>query len=136
MLFTVHSATILGIYGSFLIACGIVAVSFIGLKAKTALISGGLSGASAITCAYLISHGYGWACFLGLVLTLGLLCVFSWRCTKTLFTLFDMIPEKHPDLKGKGIAFLIIGCMAIVSLLSLMLQLAFFKPGFSGLISP
>ncbi|MGQ3014833.1 MAG: hypothetical protein ACT6QS_14075 [Flavobacteriales bacterium] len=134
MQFIAHSATVLTIYGVFLITCGIVAVSFIGLKAKTALVSGGMSGTSAIICGYLIGHGYSWAYLLGLMITLGLLGVFSWRCTKTLFSIFDMIPEKHPDLKGKGIAFLIIGCMALVSLFSLMLQFVFYKPAFNGFL--
>lgn len=125
---TAHSAGVLFIYGVFLIVCGIVAVTFIGSRAKTAVISGTFSGILAIGCGYCISRGHSWAYPLGLALSLALLCVFSWRCTKTLFTVFEIIPEKHPQLKGKGIAFLIIGCMALVSLLSFLLQLYLYNP--------
>jgi hypothetical protein len=36
-----------------------------------------------------------------------------------------LIPERHADLKGKGIAFLIISLMAVVSVVVLLLQLLF-----------
>jgi len=103
-------------YGLFLITCGIVAVIFIGLKAKTALISGGSSGLISILIAYLISQKISMAPIAGIVISGALLIVFSWRSTKTLFSIFEMIPLSNPDLKGKGIAFLIISTMAIVSL--------------------
>jgi hypothetical protein len=49
--------TLLYFYGLFLILCGIIAVLFIGLKAKTALASGGLSGVIALGTGYLVSLG-------------------------------------------------------------------------------
>jgi hypothetical protein len=56
------------------------------------------------------------------VLSFGLFCVFSWRSTKTLFALFDLIRTDHADAKGKGIAFLIIALMAVVSIVVTVLQ--------------
>jgi hypothetical protein len=117
------SSHILYCYGAFLILCGITAVIFIGMKAKTALASGGTSGVLSITVAYFADQGSEFLLLAGLVLSFALFCVFAWRSTKTLHTIFKLIPAQHPDLPGKGIAFLIISLMAIVSLLVTMLQI-------------
>ena len=111
-------------YGVFLIFCGIASVALIGWKAKTALVSGGSSGVIAITIGHFISQGSGVAQVAGLLICLALFGVFCWRSAKTLFTLFELIPDRHPDLKGKGIAFLIISLMAVVSVVVLLLQLS------------
>jgi hypothetical protein len=113
-------------YGTFLILCGIASVMLIGMKAKTALASGGLSGIIAITIGHFISEGSGVAQAFGILVCLMLFIVFCWRSAKTLFTVFELIPEHHPDLKGKAIAFLIISLMAVVSLMVFLLQLAVF----------
>jgi hypothetical protein len=110
-------------YGLFLILCGIVAVSFIGMKAKTALASGGTSGVIVIVIGHFISTSTTGAALAGVVVTLSLLVVFSWRSTKTLYALFEMIPARHPDVKAKGIAFLIISLMAVTSLMVLLIEL-------------
>lgn len=110
-------------YGSFLILCGIVSVIFIGLKAKTALISGGMSGCISLFIGYLISTNVAGARVAGIFVSLALFCVFSWRSTKTLFRIFEIQQSPvHDELKGKGIAFLIISLMAVVSVVVLMLQ--------------
>jgi hypothetical protein len=109
-------------YGTFLIICGVVAVAFIGLKAKTALMSGGMSGAVNIVIGYMVSTGSSFAPWLGIIVSLALFIVFSWRSTKTLFKVFELIPTNHPDLNGKGIAFLIISLMAVVSVVVFMFQ--------------
>jgi hypothetical protein len=110
-------------YGCFLILCGIGSVVFIGMKAKTALASGGISGVVVLLIAYLVASGnitFHWG---GIVVALGLFFVFSWRSAKTLFRIFELIPSSsHADLKGKGIAFLIISLMAVVSLVVFILQ--------------
>jgi hypothetical protein len=111
-------------YGAFLILCGIVSVMLIGMRAKTALASGGISGVIAITIGHFISQGSNVAQIAGIVVCLMLFVVFCWRSAKTLFTILDMIPERHPDLKGKAIAFLVISLMAVVSVVVLLLQLA------------
>jgi hypothetical protein len=111
-------------YGLFLICCGIGAVTLIGFKAKTALASGGISGIVAITIGHFISQGSNVAKVAGLVVCLALFIIFCWRSGKTLFTLFELIPERDPDLKGKGIAFLIISLMAIVTIFVLLIQLS------------
>jgi len=116
-------STLLLLYGLFLICCGITAVIFIGLKAKTALLSGGLSGSICILISYLVCQHYCIARYAGIIVSLGLFIVFSWRCTKTLFSIFDLMATPGKELKGKGIAFLIIGLMAIVSLTVLGTQL-------------
>jgi uncharacterized membrane protein (UPF0136 family) len=113
-------------YGIFLIICGIVAVSFIGLKAKTALVSGGTSGVIAIAVGHFVSTGATWATAASIAVPLLLLCVFSWRATKTLFTLMEMVRQPHEDFKGKAIAFLIISLMAVVSIFVLLLILVSF----------
>ncbi|MBC7865303.1 MAG: hypothetical protein IAF38_20170 [Bacteroidia bacterium] len=117
---------LLSFYGTFLICCGIVSVIFIGMKAKTALVSGGMAGGLSLLTAYLIYKQINYAQIGGIVLSLGLFIVFSWRCTKTLFTLFKMIRENNPDVKGKGIAFLIIGLMAVVSIFVFALQVVWY----------
>jgi hypothetical protein len=114
-------------YGVFLILSGIASVTLIGWKAKTALVSGGTSGVIAITIGHFISQGSAVAQVAGLLVCLALFGVFCWRSAKTLFTLFELIPERHPDLKGKGIAFLIISLMAVVSIVVLFLQLSINK---------
>lgn len=111
-------------YGVFLISCGIISVTLIGMKAKTALASGGISGIIAITIGHFISEGSTVAQVAGLLLCLLLFGVFCWRSAKTLFTVFELIPERHPDLKNKGIAFLIISLMAVVTVVVLLLQLS------------
>jgi hypothetical protein len=113
-------------YGAFLITCGIVSVIFIGAKAKTALISGGTSGTISLLIGYLISIDVSGAKLAGIILSLALLIVFSWRSTKTLFKIFELIPSANVELKGKGIAFLIISLMAVVSIVVLMLQVISF----------
>ncbi|MDB5257565.1 MAG: hypothetical protein JWM14_2260 [Chitinophagaceae bacterium] len=112
-------------YGLFLIVSGIVSVIFIGMKAKTALISGGTAGGLVLATAFLISGGVTAAAYAGLLLSFALFVVFSWRATKTLFRLFEIIPTGHEELKGKGIAFLIIALMAVVSLIVLLIQVVF-----------
>lgn len=110
-------------YGTFLILCGIASVLLIGMKAKTTLISGGLSGVIAITIGHFISEGSALAQVAGVLVCLILFIVFCWRSAKTLFTVLELIPNRHPDLKGKAIAFLIISLMAVTSLMVLLLQL-------------
>lgn len=110
-------------YGTFLILCGIASVILIGMKAKTALISGGVSGVIAITIGHFVSQGSSIAQVAGLLVCLMLFIVFCWRSAKTLFAVFELIPTQHADLRGKGIAFLIISLMAVVSLIVLLLQL-------------
>jgi uncharacterized membrane protein (UPF0136 family) len=114
--------SLLYFYGIFLITCGITAVIFIGPKAKTALVSGGTSGVLAIIIAYLIFHETRGGKLAGIFLCAALFIVFAWRSTKTLFTVFELIPTGNADLKGKGIAFLIISLMAVVSVVVFMLQ--------------
>jgi hypothetical protein len=111
-------------YGVFLICCGIASVALIGWKAKTALVSGGTSGVIAITIGHFISQGSALAQGAGLLVCLMLFIVFCWRSAKTLFTVLELIPQRHEDLKGKAIAFLIISLMAVVSLMVLLLQLS------------
>lgn len=112
-------------YGVFLILCGIVSVGFIGMKAKTALASGGLSGMVSLLMAWLISQDVNSGRIGGIILSGLLLIVFAWRSTKTLFKIFELLqaPTPSPDLKGKGIAFLIISLMAVVSIVVLIIQL-------------
>jgi hypothetical protein len=115
-------------YGLFLIVSGIVAVIFIGSKAKTALISGGTAGSISLLLSYVASLGIGLPLYGGICLSLVLFIVFSWRTTKTLFRLFEMFSEgQYEEAKGKGIAFLIIALMAVVSLVVLVLQVVFFN---------
>ncbi len=115
-------ATLLFCYGVFLIVCGIASVIFIGLKAKTALVSGGISGLIAIGIGYLMSNQNTMAPIAGISLTFLLFGVFAWRCTKTLFKVLELTATQHADVKGKAIAFLIIGLMAVVSLVVSLLQ--------------
>jgi hypothetical protein len=116
--------TLLFYYGLFLILCGITSVALIGMKAKTALISGGTAGIIAITIGHFISQGAAVAKVAGVLVCLMLFIVFCWRSGKTLFKLLELIPERHPDVKGKAIAFLIICLMAVVTLVVLLLQLS------------
>jgi hypothetical protein len=111
-------------YGTFLLLCGIASVVFIGMKAKTALISGGMAGGVSLAVAWLMAGGNAGAQVSAMIWPMALFCVFAWRSTKTLQRIFVLIPEHHDDLNGKGIAFLIISLMAIVSIITCMLQVA------------
>ena len=117
--------TLLTFYGVFLILCGIVSVIFIGMKAKTALASGGISGAVSLLMAWLISQNINSGRMGGIILTGLLFIAFSWRATKTLFKIFELLQTSASaaELNGKGIAFLIISLMAVVSIVVLILQL-------------
>jgi len=119
------SVTLFYFYGVFLILCGIVSVIFIGPKAKTALMSGGMSGLLSILIAYFIQQGSGYAPLFGLILSGALFIVFAWRSTKTLLRIFELLTGsvEREELNGKGIAFLIISLMAVTSLVVFILQL-------------
>jgi hypothetical protein len=114
---------ILVFYGLFLISCGIGSVIFIGMKAKTALISGGTSGLIAIAVGYFYSLHNLALVTIAILIPLGLFVVFSWRATKTLFKLIELISEKSPETNPKAIAFLIISLMAVVSIFTFAIQL-------------
>lgn len=119
--------TLLYFYGLFLISCGIASVLFIGLKAKTALASGGLFGLIAILIAYLLSVSTAGASTAGLFLSLILFIIFAWRSAKTLFKIFEILSSSQKEeLNGKGIAFLIISLMAVVSIFVFILQVISF----------
>jgi hypothetical protein len=117
---------LLSFYGIFLICCGIASVIFIGPKAKTALISGGTSGAISVLIAYLISTQTAGAQLAGIIVCLALFCVFAWRSTKTLFKLLELVSLKSEEVNGKALAFLIISLMAVVSMMVLVLQIVHF----------
>jgi len=125
---SLFTPTLLTFYGLFLISCGIVSVIFIGMKAKTALLSGGLSGIISIVIAYLNAKESSTPLLLAaLLVPVALFIVFAWRSAKTLFRIFELIPLSEKDeLRGKGIAFLIISLMAITSLVVFILQLISF----------
>jgi hypothetical protein len=116
-------SSLLYFYGIFLILCGIVSVIFIGLKAKTALLSGGTSGVLALLCGYGILMDVSAARIGGILLSAMLFVVFSWRSAKTLFRVVELVNSPGEELKGKLIAFLIISLMAVVSLFILVLQI-------------
>lgn len=120
------ASSLLFYYGVFLILCGILSVIFIGMKAKTALISGSMSGILAMTAGHGIYLGMAIAKPGGVVVTLLLFGVFAWRSTKTLHKIFELIPSQSPELKGKGVAFLIISLMAVVSIIATILQLIWY----------
>jgi hypothetical protein len=118
--------SLLYFYGAFLISCGIISVIFIGPKAKTALASGGTSGLMALIIGYLISTETRGAAIAGILLSAVLFIVFAWRASKTLFKIFELISSsaEKAELNGKGIAFLIISLMAVVSIFVFTLQVA------------
>lgn len=119
------SAALLFYYGIFLGLCGIISVIFIGLKAKTALVSGSFSGIISVAVAHFIFEGAGWAPATGIVVSLALSGVFAWRSTKTLQKVLELIPARDESLNSKSIAFLVISLMAVVSVLVTMLQVVF-----------
>jgi len=116
-------SSILLFYGFFLITCGITAVTFIGSKAKTALISGGTSGILAIAIGYFYCSGNFLTVILAIILPSMLFIVFCWRASKTFFTLLEMTSARNPETNKKAVAFLIISMMAIVSIFVIILQI-------------
>lgn len=125
---TLNTVTLLIFYGTFLIVCGATAVILIGKKAKTALISGGLSGLLSFLTAWLIWQREAWGPRAGVILTLVLTLVFAWRGTATFIVLLQkMVTGEKEGLTGKGIAFLIISAMFVVSMIALILQVIFFR---------
>lgn len=115
-------ANLILFYGLFLIVSGIAAVVFIGWKAKTALVSGGTTGSIALFISNMLSNDVRVFMYAALVLPIMLFVVFSWRATKTFFRLIEMIAESDEEVNLKAIAFMIIGMMAIVSLVVFMLN--------------
>lgn len=101
------------------------------MKAKTALASGGVSGAVSLLMAWLISQNINSGRIGGILLASLLFIVFSWRSTKTLFKIFELLqePTSSDELKVKGIAFLIISLMAVVSIVVVILQLLIYTGG-------
>lgn len=116
-------SVLLFVYGLFLICCGILAVIFIGLKAKTALISGSLSGLLAMLAGHSVYMQLTWAPVAGIVVSLAFFGVFAWRSTLTFYKVAELIPAADADLRGKIKAFLIIALMAVVSMVVTILQL-------------
>ncbi|WP_018341934.1 hypothetical protein [Cytophaga aurantiaca] len=114
---------ILIFYGFFLISCGIGSVIFIGMKAKTALISGSSSGLISILVGYFYTLHNIPLVIIAIIIPLALFCIFSWRSTKTLLKLIELISEKSPETNSKAIAFLIISLMAVVSIFTFAIQL-------------
>lgn len=124
---TIYTSWLLSFYGLFLITCGIVSVLLIGMKAKTALLSGGLAGCISLGIAYVNHTPTVSTQLAALLIPLALMVVFSWRSAKTLFRIFELIPAADKqELKGKGIAFLLISVMAVTSLVVFLLQLLHF----------
>ena len=110
-------SNILLFYGIFLLSCGIVSVAFIGMKAKTALLSGGTAGFISFLISYSAMQNMSFSKWAALALTGMLFAVFSWRATVTFFNVLELATCKNEQLKAKAIAFLIISLMAIVSLM-------------------
>ncbi|MFQ5752517.1 MAG: hypothetical protein ACE5HI_11015 [bacterium] len=125
---TNEMARLFTFYGVFLILCGIVAVVAIGMKAKTALISGGSMGVIALMIGYFMNHQKKWAFVAGLFQTIGLVGVFAWRGSLSFFSIIEILQNKTSgDPTSKSLAFMIIGTMFIVSLVVTALQITYFK---------
>lgn len=114
---------ILIFYGFFLITCGIGSVLFIGMKAKTALLSGGTSGLISILVGYFYTLHNMPLTIVAILIPLALFIVFSWRSSKTFFKLIELISTKSTEANSKAIAFLIISLMAVVSIFTFAIQL-------------
>ena len=115
---------ILIFYGFFLITCGIGSVLFIGMRAKTALLSGGTSGVISILVGYFYRLHNMPLTTIAILIPLALFIVFSWRSSKTLFKLIELISNKSTETNSTAIAFLIISLMAVVSIFTFAIQLA------------
>lgn len=120
-----HVYNLLFGYGAFLMACGIMAVVLIGLKAKTALASGGISGIIALTIGFYLREPNPSIQIISIIFPLLLFGVFAWRSYKSLLNVLSLAVTKHPDVAGKTIAFLIISLMAVVSIMVALIQLLF-----------
>ena len=110
-------------YGFFLITCGVGSVLFIGIRAKTALLSGGTSGMISILVGYFYSLHNIPLTIIAVLIPLALFIVFSWRSAKTFFKLIEFISNKSIETNSKAIAFLIISLMAVVSIFTFAIQL-------------
>ena len=114
---------ILIFYGFFLITCGIGSVLFIGMRARTALLSGGTSGLISILAGYFYTLHNMPLTIIAILIPFALFIVFSWRSSKTLFKLIELISTKSKEANSKAIAFLIISLMAVVSIFTFAIQL-------------
>ena len=85
-----------------------------------------MSGGLSFLIAYLIFHQVPGAKLAGVIFSFALFIVFAWRSTKTLFSIFDMIEKSQEGIKSKGIAFLIISLMALISLIIFGVQIIYF----------
>ena len=130
-----HSPTayLLAFYGLYLICSGLAGFLFIGKRAKTALLSGGSMGLLALTIGHFMNQHQQWAFWAGLLQTLGLLGVFAWRASAAFLQLRgDEARLLPPFEKGKAIAFLLISSMFAATLLTLAVQLMFFRHNLYG----
>ena len=82
-----------------------------------------MSGGISLLIAYLIFHQVQGAKLGGVIFSFALFIVFAWRSTKTLFSIFDMIEKSQEGIKSKGIAFLMISLMALISLIVFGVQI-------------
>lgn len=114
---------ILIFYGFFLITCGIGSVLLIGMRARTALLSGGTSGLISILVGYFYTLHNIPLTIIAILIPFALFIVFSWRSSKTLFKLIELISTKSTEANSKAIAFLIISLMAVVSIFTFAIQL-------------
>ena len=88
-------------YGVFLIMCGVASVILIGLKAKTALVSGGISGVIMITIGHFISQGSSGAQAAGLLVCFTLF-MFSVGVLQRHYLPVRVNPRTSSGFKGQG----------------------------------
>lgn len=120
-------------FGAFLLACGAVAVDLAGEQAKTALITGGIGGAIALTAGHFLKRGKSWAFVLGAGEAGLLTLLLGWRAGTYFIRLLEMVQQNTETAdvtQTAGMAFLLTTAMLVISLLTLTVCLMFAKQVF------
>ena len=84
-------------------------------------------GVIALTFGYFMIQQKKWAFVAGLIQTIFLIGVFAWRGTISFFSVMEIVQNNSGDPFGKGIAFLVINAMFLMSLVVTAIQVMYFK---------
>jgi uncharacterized membrane protein (UPF0136 family) len=107
-------------YGLYMIVCGIIPLFFLGQAARSAFVSGVVTGGLAIVFAYFLHQGRLWAFWAGNLLAVFLLGIFAFRASASFLRLVDLIAYGDSfQLPEKAVGFLILSSMFLISLIVL-----------------
>ena len=96
---THKTAILLYFYGAFALICTILNIVFVGWSLSLSIISGLIIGVVALATGYFMSKQLGWAFWLGLAVTTGLMFFYGWLVATGAHQLIDMLIDGDMHLK-------------------------------------